>query len=396
MYKSLEELKNKVLERPEQLREECLRGGIPVGYFCNYVPEELIHAARLIPIRLAYGGEKEPEIKGGEYITDNSCSYAKACIGYRASGKDPLFLNIDYIAEAPACVQMEWVLETFERYFGVNIIPIGLPRKFDTEGGFRYYLRELLDFKRELEEIGRREISEDDLKNSIELYNSIRDNLRWIYELLKEDDPPISWNEAFELVQAGFILDREMYLQIIKLLLEEVKLDKSHNAKGEDKDRKRITAPAPRILIMGSIMAFGDKKILDTVSDLGANIVIDELCTGSRWFWDKVEDLSLEGLARRYLLKTPCATLPDTRRDGNVRREQLERLIEDYGVDGVIYYTLRFCDAYSFKVERDREWLTRMGIPMLHINSDYSSASKGQMRTRIEAFLELLHYKIIN
>jgi benzoyl-CoA reductase/2-hydroxyglutaryl-CoA dehydratase subunit BcrC/BadD/HgdB len=158
-------------------------------------------------------------------------------------------------------------------------------------------------------------------------------------------------------------------------------------APGERIDRNKS---GPRLLISGSVMASGDRKILDLAQELGINIVIDELCTGSRWFWNDVEEPTLEGLARRYLRKIPCATLPDVRREGNARREHIKALIDQYRVSGVIYYTLRFCDAYSFKVEDDRKWLKQMGIPLLHINSDYSSINLGQIRTRLEAFMELL------
>ena len=376
MIKGLEEIKRASAARPEELRWST-----PIGYFCNYVPEELIHAAGLSPIRLMWGGEKEPEISGGEYITPNSCSYAKSCIGYRASGKDPFFMATNYIVESPACVQMEWVLETLEKYFGVQVIPIGLPRKFGENQALAYYLRELEDFRERIEKIADKKITEEDLKNSISLYNSIRQKLRAIYNFLKEEFPPVSWEEAHEIVEAGFVLDRQKYLKILDTVLEELALIR---------ERRKGNRRGPRLLIAGSILASGDRKILDLVKELGVNIVIDELCTGTRWFWNDVEEPTLEGLARRYLGKIPCATLPDVRREGNARREHIKELIKQYRVAGVISYTLRFCDAYAFKVEDDRKWLNQMGIPLLHINSDYSSINLGQIRTRIEAFVELL------
>jgi benzoyl-CoA reductase/2-hydroxyglutaryl-CoA dehydratase subunit BcrC/BadD/HgdB len=381
MLKGLAEIERAILARPEELKAGYQEGRIPIGYFCNYVPEELIHAAGLIPIRLISGGEKEPEVSGGEYITPNSCSYAKSCIGYRASGKDPFFMIIDYIVESPACVQMEWVLEALEKYFGIKTIPIGLPRKFNDDEALAYYLKELEDFQARIEEIAQRKITDKDLCDAVDLYNSIRQKLRAIYNLLKGDHPPISWAEVLDIVQAGFVLDRRRYLEILNSILEELS---GHQA-GEKGNQA-----GPRILIAGSILASGDKKVLGLVKELGVNIVIDELCTGSRWFWNDVEEPTLEGLGRRYLRKIPCATLPDARRMGNTRRDHLKELIEQYKVAGVISYTLRFCDAYSFKVEDDRKWLDQMGIPLLHINSDYSSISLGQIRTRIEAFIELL------
>jgi len=381
MLNGLQELRKALSVRPQEIKEEAERGRIPIGYFCNYVPEELIYAAGLIPLRLISGGDKESESSGGEYITPNSCSYAKSCIGYRASGKDPFFAQVNHVVESPACVQMEWVLESLERYFGVKIIPIGLPRKFCDDQALAYYLRELEDFQRQLEAIAGKKIDQEDLRQTIELYNSIRQRIRTIYGFLKDEHPPISWLEVLEIAQAGFVLDRRRYLELLDSILEELEQSKGGTKRKDER---------PRLLITGSILAAGDTKLLDLINELGINIVIDELCTGSRWFWSDVQDCSLQALGHRYLRKVPCATLPDARKTNNTRKDHLRNLIEQYRIEGVISYTLRFCDAYSFKIEDDRRWLGEMGIPLLHINSDYSSINLGQIRTRMEAFMELL------
>ncbi|MFQ5903300.1 MAG: 2-hydroxyacyl-CoA dehydratase subunit D [Candidatus Binatia bacterium] len=386
--RSLEELEETLRTRPEELKQERRAGRKVVGYFCNYVPEELIHAAGAIPLRLGEGGQKEAEREGGEYITANSCSFAKSCIGGRARSSDPFLTAVDCIAEAPACVQMEWVLEVWEEYFGVPVLPIGLPRKFDTAEGLDYYLEELVDFRQRLERFTERPITQVALEESVELYNGIRKKLNAIYGFLREDTSPISWEEGLEVVQAGFVLHRQCYLKLLEAIWEECQESLRHIADAG------MDTPGPRLLVAGSILAPGDKKLLDVARELGANIVMDELCTGSRWFWNDVEEPSLEGLARRCLLKPPCATLPDIRKEGNVRREHLKQLIQEWRIDGVVYYTLRFCDAYSFKVEADRHWLEEMGISLLHINSEYSSINQGQIRTRLEAFMELLEAKM--
>lgn len=384
---SLIKLEEAVRARPEELARERQSGKRVVGYFCNYVPEELIHAAGAIPIRLGEGGAKEAEREGGEYITANSCSFAKACIGGRAGGNDPFLAGVDCIAEAPACVQMEWVLEVMEDYFGIQCLPIGLPRKFDTVEGLEYYVEELVDFRGRLERLTDRPITQESLEQSIQLYNAIRKKLKGLYGLLQADDPPISWEKVLEVVQTGFVLDRPSYLKLVEAIMEEIQESLGGVSKTE------ISPPGPRLLVAGSIQAPGDRKLVDVARDLGANIVMDEVCTGSRWFWTEVEEPTLEGLARRSLLKPPCATLPDIRVMGNVRRDHLENLIRDWRIDGVIYYTLRFCDAYGFKVEADRHWLEEKGIPLLHLNSEYSSTNQGQLRTRLEAFMELLAAK---
>ncbi|MBI2876481.1 MAG: 2-hydroxyacyl-CoA dehydratase [Candidatus Tectomicrobia bacterium] len=381
MLSSIAQLKEAAEGRPAELAREKSSERKVIGYFCNYVPEEIIHAAGHIPLRLVKGGEREAEAAGGEYLSLNSCSYAKSCVGLRGEARDPLYWEVDYLAEAPACVQMEWALEIWEKYFGVKTLPIGLPHNFHSPNGLDYFVREVKDFVKGVEAIAGREIPPGALEASIQLYNQIRRYLRDFYELLQEEEAPLQWSELFTLVQAGFVLDRERYLEGLKQVREEI---------GTGKRAPQGQPEEPRLMIIGSILADGDDKVIRIAEELKAQIVMDDFCTGSRWFWDPVEESTLEGLARRYLEKSPCGTFPILQSVGNLRRERLEHLLEAYRIDGVLYYTLRFCDSYAFKAETERRWLEGKGIPVLHLDSDYSSSNHGQIRTRLEACLEML------
>ncbi|MBI1987768.1 MAG: 2-hydroxyacyl-CoA dehydratase [Nitrospinae bacterium] len=381
MLASIAELKEAAEGRPAELIRERSPERKVIGYFCNYVPEEIIHAAGHIPLRLVKGGEREAEAAGGDYLNLNSCSFAKSCVGLRGEAHDPLYGEVDYLAEAPACVQMEWALEIWEKYFGVKTLPIGLPRNFRSPDGLEYFIREVRDFAKGVEAIAGRQIQPEALLSSIRLYNEIRRSLRELYELQREDEGPLRWSELFTLVQAGFVLDRARYLEGLKQVCREI---------GEVRRSPGNPKEEPRLLLLGSILAAGDDKVIQMADALQARIVMDDLCTGSRWFWEPVEEPTLEGLARRYLEKSPCGTLPVLQSAENPRRKRLEELMEEYRIDGVLYYTLRFCDAYAFKAEMEKRWLEEKGIPVLHLDSDYSSSNQGQIRTRLEAFLEML------
>ncbi len=368
--------------RPMEISEAKRKGIKVVGSLCMYVPEEIIHASGLIPIRLAHGGEVEIQSTGERYIRQYVCPFARATVGYRAEETNPYHKSVDALAEAYTCDAMRFTLECWHHYFKVPTFLLGLPRAI---GGPEYYRSQALEyftneinwFKKELENLSGKNISEASIKESIDLYNSIRERLREMYEYLKEDSSPIGWEDAFKIVHAGFSLDAKKYLGALEELC------------GSLKEKEIEEKEGPRLLITGSIMAAGDYKIINILNEIGGNVAVDNLCTGSRSFWDLVENSGdpIRALADRYLKIPACARSPYA----DKRLEFLSDLIKDYRVDGVIYYTIKFCESYGDEAQLVRDYLReKHGIPMYHIDTEYGVADVGPIRTRLEAFLEML------
>jgi benzoyl-CoA reductase/2-hydroxyglutaryl-CoA dehydratase subunit BcrC/BadD/HgdB len=141
------------------------------------------------------------------------------------------------------------------------------------------------------------------------------------------------------------------------------------------------------------MLAPGDEKLLNVLRDLEGEVVMDELCTGSRNIYGDIEQPNFKAIAKRYLSKIPCGSLPYPRLSDDPKHKHLKQLLTENRINGVIYYTLRFCDAYNFKVGHIRELVTSQGISFLNICSDHSNADVGQIRTRVEAFLESIQAK---
>ncbi len=376
---ALVRLEDELARRPKELTQAKAQGKRILGYFCSYIPEELVWASGLIPVRLCRRGDNQAATIGRSFLTTNSCPFACSCVGLKKQGRDPYFKLVDLVADAPACLQMRRVFEVWERYFGVKVILLSFPRKFYLPEASEYFARMLEPFTRELSDYSRIPVTPERLSRAVELYNHIRRRQQRLYSLLREDPPPITWRDVFRIIHAGFVLDREMYRDILDELLEEI-LPQPHTNR----------PPQARLLLAGSIMAPGDEKLFNILGELDAEPVMDELCTGSRGTWGQVDAPNEGSLARHYLTNIPCSSLPYPRLEDDPRHAHISRLIKDYRIQGVIYHTLHFCDAYNFKVQHLHNLLSSYSIPLLHLNSDYSMADAGQIRTRVEAFLEII------
>jgi benzoyl-CoA reductase subunit C len=139
-------------------------------------------------------------------------------------------------------------------------------------------------------------------------------------------------------------------------------------------------------MITGSIMEASG--IADLIEEAGGEVACDDLCTGSRYFWDCVEqeDDPFLALSRHYLSRIPCARMMDSDR----RLDHVMSLAADFDVHGAICYTLKFCDTFLYDIPLLKERLDARNIPSLILDSDYTPGTMGRLKTRIEAFLEML------
>ncbi len=385
---TLREVEARLRQRPQEIEELRKAGRKVIGTFCVYVPEELIYAAGLIPVRLVKGGNPDVDALGNHYLGTTSCPFARACMGYKELNRETYFASVDAVAEAPTCLQMERVLELYQKYFGVEILPLSLPRTYFYQpdpADFQFFVGQLRWFQQKLEKLGGAPVSEERLAETIVLFDAVREKLNRVYGFLKEDSPPIRWEEAFKLVHAGFYLDKAVYFELLTRLVDELEA-----GGGGPRDAGGPEEDAPRLMIFGGCLADGDDKILEVIRKANARVVIDDFCTGSRVSWNLTGKTTLEALAERYLTKVPCGSLPYPYRDGDPKIAHVTMLAKDFRVDGAIYYALRCCDPYIYKTERFRRVLEGMGIPMLDLISEYTSSDFDELEIQVENFVETL------
>jgi benzoyl-CoA reductase/2-hydroxyglutaryl-CoA dehydratase subunit BcrC/BadD/HgdB len=381
--KSLAKLDYLLEERPAEIAKAKENGCKVLGYFCSYVPEEIVHAAGMIPIRLARRGKNAAVSMGNTYLSPSSCPYACSCVGIKKGKRDPYFQAVDLIADAPACMQMRRVVEVWEKYFSVPVIPIAFPRKFYSKEGLVYFSESLQILASELGKITGKAVSAQALEDSIALYKRIRDGQRRLYENLKADVPKLGWENILNVIRAGFVLDRIKYVDFLEELVNEM-----------DQVPSAPRSSSLRLMVAGGMMAPGDDTLLNILKSLGETFIMDELCSGSRGIYGNVSEPTLEAIGQRYLENVPCSSLPYPHKEDDPRLKHLSELIRDYRINGFVYYTLRFCDAYSFKVKQISQLVRGLGVDFIHLSSGYQESDEGQIKTRLEAFVEILESKI--
>ncbi len=381
---TLDKIARAVQERPEQLLKAREKGGKVVGYFCSYMPEEIIYALGLIPVRLGRGGSDDLVELGGRYIGKGTCVFLRESVGLFAEGKEPFSQTCDLVAVATSCVQMFRLAEVINHFFKVPTLVLGVPRNFYLPQGRVYFQKEVENLTRQLEEFAGTKLDAAALKESVALYRSIRQILLKIYDFQAADSAPISWREVFDVVHAGFYLDRADYYRLLQELLSELTVMSAalQHAAGDER---------PRILLSGTNIPPGDTKLINLIEEAGGRIVGDDLCSGLRFISGlTVQDCSLAGVADAYLDKIPCATLPYLPSLETDRRlENLSRLIDHYRPDGMIYHTLRFCDAFTFKAAETKRFINDK-ISFMEIHTEYADSDIEAIRTRIDAFIEVL------
>lgn len=379
---ALLKLRKLLAARPAEIMEAKAKSRKIIGYFCSYIPEEIIWASGMIPLRLARFANNQVAAAGAAYLTSNSCPFARSCVGLKKSGTDEYFGLIDMVADAPACLQMRRVLEVWERYFGVKVVILPVPRRFYANSGRDFYSSCIEQFCETLEESGGEKITASKLENAVNLFNRIRELQRRLYAGLRDESFPLEWTDVLEVIRAGFLLDKEQYRETLEELLVQI----------EASTKRDISNPKRnRLLVAGAMLAPGDEKLATLLKEVGGTVVMDELCTGSRSTFGDVEKPDFHSIASRYLSAPPCGSLPYPDPESDPRHAHLKKLVEEWGINGIVYYTLRFCDAYSFKASHLKQLMQSLDVSFLHINSDHSDSDAGQIRTRIEAFVESIN-----
>jgi benzoyl-CoA reductase/2-hydroxyglutaryl-CoA dehydratase subunit BcrC/BadD/HgdB len=378
--KTLDKIRQALRQRPQQLVEAKEKGAKVVGYFCCNIPEEILLALDLIPVRLGTGGDEQLVNLGGQYISTQNCVFVRQSVGLFAKGEDPYVQNSDLVAIAGTCIQIYRMGEIIEHYFKTPIKILGIPRNFELPEGQEYFRKELESFSGALEEFAGKKIEKNGLAESVKLLADIRGAIQELYRLQVDSDV-IGWRDVFETVNAGFFLDRREYLILLNELIGEVKSGILHQVRDHQ----------PRIFISGSIIATGDTKIIDLIEQTGGRVVGDDLCSGLRPYKGLVvKEPTLAAVADAYLARVPCASLPNLALEGDRRVENLLESIRSSGAEGVVYHTLRYCDPFTFKAAETKRLLGR-DTPFLEIHTEYARSDIEAIRTRLRAFMEVLN-----
>jgi benzoyl-CoA reductase/2-hydroxyglutaryl-CoA dehydratase subunit BcrC/BadD/HgdB len=360
----------------ENHRQIVSDGGKPVaGYFCSYTPVEILTAAGLQPYRIVPGPGRAIT-RADTYIDRNFCPYVRTCLGEALDGQ---YEFLSGLVMVNSCDAMRRLYDVWRYNIGGGFVHLlDLPR-IDSESSIDYFLECLVRLKGEIESHYRVDISDEKLAAAIDERNRSRSLLKELYLLNLERGQPLSGTQVNSVVRASTVLPREGFITVLERLLEEI------GGTG-----KKTGVEGPRLMVTGSVLE--NPHILGLIEQCGARVVVDDLCTGTRQFWLTVEagNRPLDALARHYLRRVTCPRMKDAGR----RFDHVFQLIDEFSVKGVIFYTMKFCDPFLYDVPVLRERLAGRGIPSLALEGDYTPGTLGRVKTRIEAFIEMLRQRV--
>jgi len=342
-----------------------------LGYFCTYIPEEIIYAADILPVRVRARGAGDTPM-GDAYMTPTSCSYTRCCLELANQNQ---YNFLDGIVSCNSCDQIRRLYDNirYKAPFPYHYI-MGVPGNV-SETTHEWFGHELTKFKENLEKNFEVTISDDKLKNAIEVYNKSRTLLKELYELRKQDNPPITGTDVLNIISAGISMPREQFNDLLSQQLQDLK------------EKEGISDYRARIMIVGSIL--DEPEYMKIVEDLGGLVVTDAQCLGTRYFWDLIDENKnpIDAIGERYLSKISC---PRMTGKYNEREDFMMQLIKEFNVDGVIFQRMKFCILWAAEIFLLRNRLKEEGIPHLELEREYVLSGAGAMKTRVQTFIEIL------
>ena len=357
------------------LRWKAETGRKVVGYFCTYFPEEIIYAAEMLPVRIV--SDQKPSSIGDIHMSPHKwCSFSCGCLSEGLQGK---YDYLDGVVIASGCFHnlqafSNWCKEVSTGYHNY----LYMPAHIQGANSESCLVAELREFKQSLESWSRRSISDADLDRAISIYNENRELMRNIYEFRRKIPPLISGLEAMEMVLASQVIDKEEHNGFLKDAIKEVTAYDS-----------RFDA-ATRLMIVGS--GSNDLELVEAIESWGANIVIDDHCIGSRYFWNEVEpdEDRLTALARRYLRRPPCPSkdFPERRRLGH-----LLDLAHSFNVQGAILLLHNHCEPHSYDMPIIEAKLSEINIPSIVLEVG-TPLAMGQIQNRVQALLDIIRGQV--
>jgi len=370
--------------RIKELTEFKQNGGKIVGVFCVQVPEELIYAAGCIPIRLSCGFYDSVSI-AEEVIPANTCPMVRSSVGFPFLKINPFFDMCDVVVIPLTCDGKKKMADTMSNYKAVW--PMELPQNRDHLEARDQWLAQVEIFKKKLEKLTGKKIARKDIEKATKMLQKRTTAVRSLLDVKKSEKIVINGRDTLLAIQTAFNDDLNRWLGYINVLYEEL----------ENNIKNNITiAPddTPRVMITGSPMIWPSWKVIDAIEESNdAIVVIDDSCAGSQYFYNTVEvsDWSMKSMmsaiADKYLLPTICPIFEHS----DDRVDRILELSEQYHVHGVIYHVLRLCQLMDFEFNKVQNVMKQKNMPMLKIETEYGQEDIGQIKTRVEAFIEMIN-----
>ena len=366
----------------------CGDGRLALAWNCSYIPEVLLDTDKCFGVRLRAPNCTNPDM-ATYYMTNRSCPYSKSILERAFEGG---YNFISALIGQECCTTMNRMEQYFEY---CELIPnekffctyLDMPlRKTEWHAG--YYRRQIEQkILQPLEKVYGVDFSEANLRKAVEQFNEVCRIMTEINAMREAENPVITGYEFHVIQLCTQTCPKDLILPYLRETLQEL--------------RTREPDPKPgyraRVLIAGS--EIDDPAFTKLIEDCGAMVVADRYCYGSLPGREQIEILDgetpLRAVARHYLRTSQCPRFMERERSDG-RRTYVRDLCREYSADGVLYEQMKFCEFWSYERVLGVHILQEgLGIPTVGIEKEYTLAGAGQLRTRIQAFVESLEIKHI-
>lgn len=346
-------------------------GGKVMGYFCTYVPEEILYAANILPVRIL--GSHEPHDVTEAHIFGMYCPFCRDCLAQGLKGR---YDYLDGIMIAQSCLHIRQAYTSWTKH-----IPVGfeyylpMPNNIQSPHATPYLSGEIKQFKEAVEKWLGKELTEEDIQRGIDIMNENRSLMHELYTYKKKENPPVSGADTMEIAISQQMVDKREHTAALKSLLEELSTGKSYSKNN-----------GTRLMVLGS--ENDDIPFIKMVESVNGTVVADDHCIGTRYFWNNViptENL-VESIAQRYIDRPACPSKDWIDRN---RIPHILALAKEFDVKGAIVIQQKFCDPHELDIPAITKALQANDIKTLFLEFDVT-VPIGQFKIRVEAFLEML------
>jgi benzoyl-CoA reductase/2-hydroxyglutaryl-CoA dehydratase subunit BcrC/BadD/HgdB len=349
------------------------------GYFCCYPPIELLTALDIVPVRVL-GDMNEPVTLADRCLPPVMCLFCRSALDVGLKGQFDYF---DGFVGAHACDGAERTSLLWGNYIKSPCnFHLDIPHT-DHQAAQDFFRDQIEYFQRAVENSVGKTIKPNALRDAIVAHNRQRALVRELYDLRRPDPPLLSGTETLKVLLSIMAMPVEEGNLLLGDVIQEVK------------QRPNTQEKKSRLLIWGSLI--DDAVFTELIESSGLNIVIDDTAIGTRPFWHDIRETEdpLEGIAEHYLRGVLCPrTFRDSRgdydQDSEIKFHYLRELAQSWNVNGVFANIIRNCDIHGYEVPAVKDYMGKLGLPVLVVEQDYSNASLESLRTRFQAFAETI------
>ena len=364
------------------LKQKKLEGYKVASFLAHdNIPEELLDAAGMFPLRLMFGGNDELMNISHDFLPPSTCAFTQSIIGlFSLKPSQYQFIDlIDYFIVSNHCVSDICGSEIITKYFDIPRLDFYLPYT-KNHNSLKYFKLELIEFKKQIEKIINREISDEDLLDSIKNFNNFK------LKLLELNSLNVLGSKKLQMIQTAMLYGPR-YVDKISEFIEQ-------NTQSQQKQNN-----LKNVILTGCSIFLND-SLIELIEEAGGNVIFFDTWIGNHYYSQIFDNITLSSISDPYDLLVERFkknilsdhSIPDFLEYKVNHIEDINNIYrEKEGQDlGVINHIIKFCDHFSMLSTYFKEKLQKKGIQVLNLERDYSRANRGQLSTRIEAFLEMI------